>query len=747
MTASQKKHGFFILILMVTVCFSEFSEENIPQKIIALEKNLGKVAGDDRVELLNDLAHEYCQIDIQRSLEYANHALELSIRLNNWQGIARSHNLLCKNYMLSGEVEKAKTFAENALHISKEKKDSKNLADALHNIGWYFAHISNYDKALSYHQESLLTYEAINDKPGMASVLNGMGGNYYSTSNYQLALDCYLRSLKIKEELGDKKGAASTLMNIGLIHSALNANQKALEVFIQTMQLQQKLGDKKRLAACMNNIGSIYFKLKDYDQALKYHQNASTLYQEIGYRQGITSSYHSIGKVYAIQNIYALALENFNNALFINEQIGLNAAAASNLYEIAAIFIIQKKFQEAFAVLVKAQKITQESKKDSLVLNNYKSFANLYAAQGNFQKALESHMLYHEKFAQIFNENSSQQINELQIRYDTLKKEKENEQLRKDTKIKELYRNIFIIGFALVTVIMLILFKKYLYLFAFWKKEKFIGGYRLLKIIGAGGMGVVYKAHSIKNKSETAAVKILKEELSGDDSIIKRFKQEAVIIDKCEHPNIVKVFDRGIDHNRLFIAMEYLEGKTLTEVIFNESPIPLGICIHIMEQLADALTLIHSQKIIHRDLKPANIIILSRDGDAHFIKLLDFGLARARFQSTLTKTGELLGTLIYMSPEQLLSKEITVASDIYSLGVIFYEMVCGQRPFAMDNEILTIKQILDEIPAEPVLTRSDISCSLNLLIQNMMDKNPENRPSLGAFQEQLKRISTPSSIT
>jgi serine/threonine-protein kinase len=199
--------------------------------------------------------------------------------------------------------------------------------------------------------------------------------------------------------------------------------------------------------------------------------------------------------------------------------------------------------------------------------------------------------------------------------------------------------------------------------------------------------------------------------------------------------------ERGEDKNRLFMAMEYLDGKTLAAKIAKESPIALPACVHIMSQLAGALAQIHLHKIIHRDLKPSNVVLLSRDGDPDFVKLLDFGLARSRFQSTLTKTGELLGTIGYMSPEQLLDGEVTVASDVYSLGVIFYETVCGQRAFTADNEIQIIKHILDDMPLPPATVRPEIPLEMNRLIMQMLEKNPGRRPSLAEFGEQLERIS------
>jgi serine/threonine-protein kinase len=176
-------------------------------------------------------------------------------------------------------------------------------------------------------------------------------------------------------------------------------------------------------------------------------------------------------------------------------------------------------------------------------------------------------------------------------------------------------------------------------------------------------MGIIYNAHHIKNKSETYAIKVLREELSHHQDIIKRFKQEATIIDKLDHPNIVKIMERGQYKQKFFIAMELLKGKSLDEILAETGALDLPACLHIMIQITDALTLIHSKNIIHRDLKPSNIMLIKKDGDPHFVKLLDFGVARMRYQTKLTKTGILLGTTSYLSPEQITNSGVSTTSE------------------------------------------------------------------------------------
>ncbi|MFC2146775.1 serine/threonine protein kinase, partial [Acidobacteriota bacterium] len=270
--------------------------------------------------------------------------------------------------------------------------------------------------------------------------------------------------------------------------------------------------------------------------------------------------------------------------------------------------------------------------------------------------------------------------------------------------------------------------------------QKYIGQFRLIDEIGSGGMGIIYKAHSIRDKTNTAAIKVLKQELFKDETSRKRFKQEAAIIDKLDHPNIIKIIERGEYKEKLFLAMELLQGKTLNVKIDEQGKMELKGCLHIMIQISDALVLIHGKNIIHRDLKPANIMLIERDGDPNFVKLLDFGLARMKFQTRITRTGILMGTLNYMSPEQLAHSEFSSASDVYSLGVTFYEIVTGKIAFPGDTANEIMRQVLDTTPIEPRRFRPDIPGELNDLIMKMLGKDKESRPVIKDVFENLQKI-------
>jgi serine/threonine-protein kinase len=282
--------------------------------------------------------------------------------------------------------------------------------------------------------------------------------------------------------------------------------------------------------------------------------------------------------------------------------------------------------------------------------------------------------------------------------------------------------------------------RKYISLSSFWKKQKIIDKFKIIDEIGSGGMGTVFKANNLMNKRETVALKVLREDLFKDEANRKRFKQEAAIIDQLDHPNIIKIYERGRSGQKLFIAMELLEGKTLAHKIAEKKKLGLVESVHIMLQVADALSKIHSKNIIHRDLKPENIMLILKEGDSNFVKLLDFGLARMQHQTRLTQTGTVIGTINYMSPEQITGQGAFPASDIYALGIIFYEMITGDQPFIGETTIDIMKQIIDKSPIEPIRFRFDISFELNHLIMRMLEKERDLRPSVSEVLKQLRII-------
>jgi serine/threonine protein kinase/tetratricopeptide (TPR) repeat protein len=251
---------------------------------------------------------------------------------------------------------------------------------------------------------------------------------------------------------------------------------------------------------------------------------------------------------------------------------------------------------------------------------------------------------------------------------------------------------------------------------------KIISHYRILERLGGGGMGVVYKAEDTK-LHRTVALKFLPPELTRDDEAKQRFIHEAQTASSLDHNNICTVheIDETVE-GQLFICMNYYDGETLKKKI-EKGPLKLEEAIDITIQIAQGLYKAHEQKIIHRDIKPANIFI-TKDG---IIKILDFGLAKLSGQTMITKIGSTVGTVAYMSPEQARGEVVDHRTDIWSLGVVLYEMITGKLPFKGDYDQAIIYGILNEEPTPMTTLRTDVSGELNRIVSKTMAKNPSER--------------------
>ena len=249
------------------------------------------------------------------------------------------------------------------------------------------------------------------------------------------------------------------------------------------------------------------------------------------------------------------------------------------------------------------------------------------------------------------------------------------------------------------------------------------GRYRIVKELGKGNMGVVYQAHD-PQIDRMVALKVLRTDRVTSEDFVARFFKEARAIGRLSHPQIVTVYDVGEDHDTIYIAMEYLKGEPLNEVM-KKGDISHDQCIDIVRQVAQALDYAHKEGIVHRDIKPSNIILTPDQK----VKLTDFGIARIEDSTAgyQTQAGEILGTPIYMSPEQVTGKKADGRSDLYSLGVLFYEMIVGRRPFTGSNLAAIFHSITHDTPETPASVDPFISRALSDLIMKCLDKVPDNR--------------------
>ena len=254
------------------------------------------------------------------------------------------------------------------------------------------------------------------------------------------------------------------------------------------------------------------------------------------------------------------------------------------------------------------------------------------------------------------------------------------------------------------------------------KGQKINDRYEVIRSIGEGGMANVYLGYdTILDRN--VAIKILRGDLSNDEKFVRRFQREALSASSLAHPNIVEMYDVGEDDGLYYIVMEYIEGKTLKQLLKKRGTLTLSEAIDIMSQLTDGMAHAHDSYIIHRDLKPQNIMIKD-DGQ---IKITDFGIAMALNSTQLTQTNSVMGSVHYLPPEQASGKGCTIKSDIYSMGIIFYELLSGSLPFRGDNAVeIALKHMREPLPSLRE-ENSAIPQSIENIVKKATAKNPKNR--------------------
>jgi eukaryotic-like serine/threonine-protein kinase len=253
--------------------------------------------------------------------------------------------------------------------------------------------------------------------------------------------------------------------------------------------------------------------------------------------------------------------------------------------------------------------------------------------------------------------------------------------------------------------------------------DRILGGrYRLQRELARGGMAAVWEAED-KVLTRRVAIKVLHPHLAGDDAFRTRFRREAVSAAKLAHPHIVTTYDTGRDGDFAYIVMELVEGTTVARVLKSQGPLPVAQAVEVAVQVADALACAHAHGVVHRDVKPANILLRE---DGH-VKVADFGIAKAGAGNDLTRTGVVMGTAKYLSPEQVSGNPADAGSDIYALGIVLYEMLAGAPPFVGDTELSTAVARLTATPGSLRDRRPDIPRSLEAVVLRSLARDPAAR--------------------
>lgn len=269
------------------------------------------------------------------------------------------------------------------------------------------------------------------------------------------------------------------------------------------------------------------------------------------------------------------------------------------------------------------------------------------------------------------------------------------------------------------------------------------GRYQIIKKIGSGGMAIVYLAKDL-SLDRKVAIKVLREEYTEDSTFRRHFQKEAVAIAKLSHNNIVGIYDIITEDETMCLVMEYIEGETLKDKINRDGAMPWQQVVKYGIQIANALAYAHSNQIIHKDVKSQNIIIDKHDT----VKITDFGISQMMNNTTITHNKGVLGSAHYFSPEQARGEKLSYQTDVYSLGVVLYEMLIGELPFTADNPVSVALKHIQE-PAKNVhMLVNDIPESLGFIVSKCLEKNPENRfASMQALSKALSSLTMPNAVS
>jgi len=259
--------------------------------------------------------------------------------------------------------------------------------------------------------------------------------------------------------------------------------------------------------------------------------------------------------------------------------------------------------------------------------------------------------------------------------------------------------------------------------------------YELEELIGTGGMSSVFRAHD-RQLERRVAIKILHQHYADDPEYLERFRREARAVARLSHPNIVTVIDRGDDDGRQYIVFEHVDGENLKELVLRTGRLPVRRALELGLAVADGLAFAHDHGLVHRDVKPQNVL-LSNEGE---VKVTDFGIARSlHVEHGVTQTGTVLGTGEYLAPEQAGGRPVSPATDVYSLGVVLWELLAGEVPFVGENFVAVALRHVNEPPPSLRERRPDVSPRLDAAVERALAKDPARRfPSMAAFAQELR---------
>ena len=433
----KKNSSAYLLFFLLWLMLHSTAAHAQKSKIDSLKKILTQTTDTARVHTLNHLAYELYYDQPRVAITYAEEALALARDMQYKKGLAESNDLLGRSYSELDDLKKTlKYYLESASYYKLIDEPIK-LGEEYNEIGVVYKILGQYDKALQYFTLALEIFEADEFQNGKGNALINIGQVYSYLGNYEKAIEHYIKSIKIWEDLQDENGLALAHGNLGNLYYNLKEYKKALEYFNVAEKLFRKLGENFMLANVLNNIGLIYNNFQDNEKALEYFESALALSKELNYKSGMAFGLSNIGRIYQDQKKYEEAVEQYESALQLFKETGNKSLVAGRLNDLGEVYTMLGDFEEAYSKLTEGLEIAKETNDAERELISYKALFEYYEVTKNYNLSLEYYKKYSALKDSVYNIQKSEQIAEIQTRYETQKKEQENELLRKEKAIRE----------------------------------------------------------------------------------------------------------------------------------------------------------------------------------------------------------------------------------------------------------------------------------------------------------------------
>ena len=411
-----------------------YSKNNIKE----LKSKLSIVKGIQKIDILNDLAYAIRKESPKECIRFADEALQLSIKFNlSEKEFIALNNMGLGNRYLS-QYDKSLDHHLKALEISEKQQDKKNIAVTSNYIGLVYEKKGDYEKSYAYHKSSLKIREELGDKNGIAACLSNIGIVFENRGESHNALESYFKALRINEELGDIDGMSTTKNNIGNVYLNLGNFEKAKEFHLASLEEAEQIGDEYQIAVSLNNIGLVYEKMTDYSKAIGYYDRSLQISQKLGIQNVIAANFFNIGVIYDILGKYKKALEYCSKSLVYHEEVGNKYDIAFSKNIIGGIYRKLGNLDKALGFTDESLRMAKDGDMDEIVKSNYFTYSEIFFDKGDFNKSLEYYKLYSELKDVLFNKENRNKIAEMQVSYETEKKEKENELLKQKNEIQRL---------------------------------------------------------------------------------------------------------------------------------------------------------------------------------------------------------------------------------------------------------------------------------------------------------------------